>query len=762
MNGTASAIKAIVLAALAVGIWALAEFGHAIPAPVPATAPATQFSALRAKAVLTRILGPEVPHPASSLANAAVRARIIAEFENLGITPMPVTAMGCNREGRAAMLACATVTDLVVPILPGQGKAIVLMAHYDSVPAGPGAADDASSVATIIETARALRTGPRVPHLHPVIAVLTDGEEYGLLGAAAFLDKPALKAQVGVVVNAEARGNQGPSLLFQTSAGNKALIDLYAEHVRDYATSSIYDTIYKYLPNDTDLTLFLRDGFAGMNFAFIGNVADYHTPLDTIRNLSLATLQSHGDNVLGVVRGLERTPYANLKGPNAIDLDILGRLLPRLPATWALPIAVVELLLLIAALVLSPGDRRRPEGWIGGILIFPALVIGASVIGGIAFLIAELISNTPQPGYAHPQALRIALALGAAAATLAVSRFARVRAAAACVWLWLAAIGVAIAVFLPGLSPYFLLPGAFAAVLLLVTARSGWSGALGQGALLVSALAALLVWLQLAADAEKVMGIAAFPLFTIPASLGAVALVPLLVDDGQSVRGWLAGAGLCLAGAIIAAVVAGLQPAYSRAAPQRLNLAYVENVMTSRALWTASTNAPLPPALRKAAAFSARPEAVAAGLLRRAYVAPAGKPRLPPPAAAILTNARVGTTRRVTLGLDGSPQAAMMSIVLPGAAGLTQIVLGQKAIAVPQSWARHRRIVITCMSYNCASLPVTLDMTDRGPLRISLIERRMGLPAFGNGLAAARPDTAVASQFGDATLLLSQLNLPGT
>ncbi len=496
-----------------------------------------------------------------------------------------------------------------------------------------------------------------------------------------------------------------------------------------------------------------------MNFAFIGNVADYHTPLDTMANLSMATLQSHGDSVLGTVRGLEQTPYAALKGDSAIDLDILGRWLPRLPASWALPVSALELLLLIAAAAMSRERRRMPNGWLGAVFIVPALVIGAALIGWGLVLIAGLISGSPQPGYAHPLALRIALALGVAAVALGLSRFARTRAAAACVWLWLAVLGVIVAALLPGFSPYFLLPGAFAAVLMLVTARTGWSGALGQGALFVSALAALLIWLQFAADAEQVMGIAAFALFTIPAAFAAVTAVPLMSDGGE-VGGWFGAAALCLAGAIVAAVVAGLQPGYSLAAPQRLNLAYVENASTGRALWTASTNAPLPQSLREAAPFSARPEAVA-GTSQRAYVAPAGKAEMKPPFAIVLANMRMGTMRQLTVQLQGSPQAAMMTVSLPGNAGLKRIVLGQKAIDVPPSWAKQPRVVVNCMSYDCANMALTLEMAASGPIRIGLTERRMGLPPAGAKLAAARGPDATPSQFGDATLLMSRLNVPG-
>src|SRR5690606_26753261 len=56
---------------------------------------------------------------------------------------------------------------------------IVLAAHYDSVPSGPGAADDGAGVAAILEAARALQAGG--PPENDVVLLLTDGEERGLL-----------------------------------------------------------------------------------------------------------------------------------------------------------------------------------------------------------------------------------------------------------------------------------------------------------------------------------------------------------------------------------------------------------------------------------------------------------------------------------------------------------------------------------------------------------------------------------------------------
>ena len=144
----------------------------------------------------------------------------------------------------------------------------------------------------------------------------------------------------------------------------------------------------------------------------------------------------------------------------------------------------------------------------------------------------------------------------------------------------------------------------------------------------------------------------------------------------------------------------------------------------------------------------------------KAYLAPAPQAQIRMPGAQILANARVDNIRRVTLGLNGSAEAATMSLVVPGAAKLTRIAIGRKTVAVPKDWANDKHVVIGCLSADCSAMAVTLDMEATGPLDITVIERRAGLPGFATKLAAARPGTAVPSQFGDGIVLLTPLTVP--
>ncbi|HUO01663.1 MAG TPA: M20/M25/M40 family metallo-hydrolase, partial [Rhizomicrobium sp.] len=338
---------------LAVAIWLLCFYGQYRPAALGVDAPATQFSAGRADQVLARILGPERPHPAGSSEDTAVHDRVQAEFAKLGVKTDTLSTMSCYGEARWSAVTCAHVTDIIGEVAPGSGPAIVLMAHMDSVAAGPGAGDDESSVAIIMETIRAWKARGLATD-HPILALITDGEENAMLGANAFLRDPAWRSRIGVVVNLESRGNQGRSFLFQTSPGDGALIDLYAHSVRHLATSSLYAEIYKRLPNDTDLTPFLQAGYTGYNFSFIGNVAHYHTPRDRRENLDPQALQQQGESALGLVGSLAHTDFAALKSGDGIYFDVLGFWLPRLPASWAMPLSILVFLGMALA-----GLRRR-------------------------------------------------------------------------------------------------------------------------------------------------------------------------------------------------------------------------------------------------------------------------------------------------------------------------------------------------------------------------------------------------------------------
>ncbi|HLK70976.1 MAG TPA: M20/M25/M40 family metallo-hydrolase [Steroidobacteraceae bacterium] len=739
-------------------------------------APQQSFSAMRARRVLVSLLGAEQPHPVGSAEDDAVQARIAAQFRALGIPVHAYRAFVCNAWRGFSFIPCATVNDLLAEIRPGSGRAVLMLAHSDSVPAGPGAADDGAGVACVLEAARALRAQHPKALARPVMALISDGEEAGLLGAAAFLQNRGLAARVGAAVNVEARGTHGASLLFQTSPGDARLVQLYATHVHFSAASSLFAFIYQHLPNDTDLTLFIRRDIPAVNFAFAEGVQAYHSPLDRLSHLSLASLQMQGDNLLAMTAALADAPLENLAGPDALYVSTLGYFLPRMPRRAALPLAVLVLLLVGAAVLRAhrAGNLARVPGASPPSLARclagpPAMIAGSVLLGEMLALIGRAIAGVADPSYAHPQALRMALELLLWGVLLLCASRGSAPQWMAASWLWIALLALLAALGLPGLVPYLLWPAAIAGVLLWFSAGTpgAWQGRWSLAAAATAALAMLMLWLPLADESVALLGLQVPAVFTLSASIGLTTLLPLLAPPrlpapSQSPRALRASAGICAAGALLFAVVAGLQPPYSAAAPERLNLLYFEDDQGARWIadtaWQTNGAAPLPPSLARAAPFH-RQALTLPGLSRaEGYVAPAGPPRLPLPRAQIGLQASSSGPRQVTVHLLGSDQTDEMALYLPAGAAVQSLEIRGQRLAAPADWSGTTALL--CMSRDCRDETVTLRLAGARGVTVQFVEHRYGLPAFGDALRAARAGRAMPSQAGDEVLLAGKVLVP--
>ena len=99
-------------------------------------------------------------------------------------------------------------------VAPGQSSdAIVVMAHRDDIGAGPGANDDATGPAALVELARgyAQANAPaaqRVRSAHTIVFLSTDGGSFGGLGAARFVER--MPFHVVATINLSALAGAGP------------------------------------------------------------------------------------------------------------------------------------------------------------------------------------------------------------------------------------------------------------------------------------------------------------------------------------------------------------------------------------------------------------------------------------------------------------------------------------------------------------------------------------------------------------------------
>ncbi len=382
-------VAAVITLAALVLFATIGLLGLSTPAPLPASAPATEFSAERALTHLAHIAGKT--HMLGSPENAEVRRYLLSELRTLGYEPQVQAELGIAQRD---LIAAGYVNNIAARI-PGSrpGKALMLVAHYDSVSTGPGAADDGASVAAILETLRALKTSP--PLRNDLLVLFTDGEEPGLLGAEAFVAGNPLAADVGLALNFEYRGNRGPALLFETSAGNGKLIEAFAKVHHPVGTSLLYE-VYKILPNLTDVSVFKRAGMPSMNFAAIGNAPSYHTQLDRPELLSPASVQHQGDIMLALARDLGNANLNDLRSGNRIYFDVMGMGLVTYSERLVWPLTGV-LILLFGAIVLR-GTRTGAlrGGYItGAALLFPLVAVAL----GILFLVSWFVIRATHPQY---------------------------------------------------------------------------------------------------------------------------------------------------------------------------------------------------------------------------------------------------------------------------------------------------------------------------------------------------------------------------
>jgi Peptidase family M28 len=300
------------------------------PPQVRASEVAGQFSPARASALVADIA--RAPHLAGSAEHVRVRKAIIARLRTLGLSVEVQTTTAVRQNARFGNAIAVSPVANIIAVLPGRDRsrpAVAVMAHYDSVAFAPGAGDDAAGTAAVLETARILSAGPQPAR--DVAFVVTDSEELGLLGAQAFFDDHPLAKRIGAVVNVEARGSRGLATMFQTSAGNAALVDLWARNATAPSGNSLTSAVYRLLPNDTDLTVVLGAGKIGINAAFIDGQFDYHSPTDSAANLDRRTLQQLGDFAVTTTRALAFADTLPARDGDSAYFDVFGLGVVRYP-----------------------------------------------------------------------------------------------------------------------------------------------------------------------------------------------------------------------------------------------------------------------------------------------------------------------------------------------------------------------------------------------------------------------------------------------
>jgi Peptidase family M28 len=751
---------ALVLAA----ILALSVLGEQPPAPKPSNAPEAEFSAERAVGTLGRILKDDAPHPVGSPADDAVRQRILDEFARLGYQPQVQTTFACSNYA-----SCATVKNVLARLDgTGEGGAVLVAAHYDSVPAGPGDSDDGTGAVTVLEIARALRS--LSPRRHPVIFLLDEGEEEGLLGAKGFVDSHPWAKEVRVAVNVDNRGTYGPSMMFETGSANDWTIRFYVRYVPRPAADSIAYTIYKLLPNDTDFSIFKQAGYQGLNFAYLKGVNQYHTPLDNSANVSAASVQDHGDQMLPLVAALADADLSNWPIGDAVYFTMFERWTVDWPARRSVLFAwIVTLLLLTQIAWLSYVKRLVPRELLWGMLGWLVTMIVTAAVALVVVRLVHMAGATPVTWVAYPLPLEIALALLAMVVVMTNAIFFSGRAhfwGLWCgVWVWWSLLAMVVSLKAPGLSHIFVVPlGVAACAGLPATMRPTEWAAASNLAVILPLAGAGVVLTGLLLEIYTALGAPALVLIAVLAALLFTPVMPFCVDlrGARDMRGLAVGWIVLVLTALFlfAAIVV---PAYSAKSPERVNFRYIEDGDSGNAQWVVEAESGrLPEPIRLAANFRRADRGYLPWDTRPAFLADAPLRDLAAPTFTILESSQNEGRRNYRALLRSERGAPFASVLFPGGADVESVTMG--GLPQPPPAQRVRSYLHNWSAYSCPTMPaagveITFSVPMGRSVEVSVLDESYGLPAEGTFLLHARPLTATPSQTGDVTMVTRRVQL---
>jgi hypothetical protein len=555
--------------------------------PLSTAAPESVFSSERAFNMLQQLTFEQIPHPVDSLANRVVEQRLVSLLRGMGYQEEIQDSEIC-RDSERGFARCTRVRNIIVHIEGrGQGKGILLSAHYDSVGAGPGGSDAGAAVGTLLETARLLSLAeqPR----NSIVLLFNEGEEFGLFGAKAFMEQHPLAKKLQLAINVEARGSSGKSVMFETGEDSGWLVKHYAQTAKAPLSSSLFYEVYRFLPNDTDLTIFKEHGLQGLNFAHAERLPHYHTPLDNLENLDRGSLQHHGDNVWGVLSNIKNVDLGEVEKGNLVYSDVMGLFVISWSESTSMAVSGILVLLLVFVIVLLSKQQHLSTkqvllGLLSAVII---LVVSVLVAMGIK-LITQTISGSNYPWYSNQLPMQLALWLGVALFGLFIGRmFARgassinMLLAVSVFWILLSVLS---SILMPGISFLFILPavagiaGLFIFVWLIRADLPEQSKVtIHTLVLIISACICAISFMPIAYVLEIMIGYQMSEAVGMVLAFVMIALLPALTMNSSAAGGFKK---LLYSVSVLMLCGVGwtsLQATYTQWMPQHLNLQYLQN-----------------------------------------------------------------------------------------------------------------------------------------------------------------------------------------
>jgi len=261
--------------------------------------------------------------PIDRIAKAALGADLAMLEAQIDQGPRPRSGelKGWRAAGRVEVHERTVPAQNVVAILPGEGpgaqEAVVVGAHYDHLGTRdggkpgtpgktiyPGADDNASGVAVMLEVARAMALHPQKPARSVVFAAFS-GEERGLRGSRHYVERPAVPLEKTIaMVNLDMVGRLRNERLIVLGTGTAGLLDEVVGKTRGDGLQVLKLPV-GVGPSDQ---LAFYDRKIPVLHLFTGTHGDYHKASDKPETLNVAGMRRIAAFAADVVAALAATP----------------------------------------------------------------------------------------------------------------------------------------------------------------------------------------------------------------------------------------------------------------------------------------------------------------------------------------------------------------------------------------------------------------------------------------------------------------------
>jgi hypothetical protein len=249
---------------------------------------------------------------------------------------------------------------------PSTRNAVLVNAHYDSVSTGFGSTDDGVGVICVLQLLKYFTT-PRNNPKNGVVLLLNNGEEDFLNGANVFSQHPMSKI-VSSFLNLEGAGAGGRAALFRST--DEAVTKAYAHSKYPFGSSTSADGFNRGLVrSQTDYVVFNgKLGYRGLDLAFIGPRARYHTDQDDSRHTGKSSLWHMLSAAVATSKALTSASLKTdldpdkVQGSRALWFDVFGQTFAILKSHTFFALSVTLLvagpiLLLLTVALLYQADK---------------------------------------------------------------------------------------------------------------------------------------------------------------------------------------------------------------------------------------------------------------------------------------------------------------------------------------------------------------------------------------------------------------------